>query len=90
MINAKEEFLEEIKDKEVLCAIVNNFILKCEYTENEFEQFLHKLDFKYNDRLGSQRLSGIVWYKDGAWSERFGAEYWEYRKCPEIFKGCNV
>lgn len=98
MTNAKEEFLEEVKGKELLCAEIRYemsyderdfqwFSLKRNYSEKDYKEFLSLLDFTYDDGYGGQELFGTIWYKDGTWSDRGeydGSEWWEYRKVPEI------
>lgn len=97
-MNAKKEFLDEVKGKEVLCASIHyresydekddkHFSLERNYSETGYENFLTLLDFEYDDEYGGQKLFGIIWYKDGTWSERGeydGSEWWEYKKVPEI------
>jgi len=92
-MNAKEEFLEEIKGKTVKCAIISyyreekNLYLKINYTEEKYQKFLKELNFEYDEGWGSQELFGTIWYKDGTWSfreEYNGTEWWNYNKCPKI------
>jgi hypothetical protein len=103
-MNAKKEFLEHLthfaKSKsDVLCAKVrernykyNNLesaILTTGWTEDDFEKFLDTIDFDYDEGYGSQELFGMIWFKDGTWSERQeydGAESWDYKRCPDIPK----
>ena len=84
MINAKKEFLDEVKGLRVRCAEV--FIgfqpwpeeedlrpvyrLKENYTSSDYEAFLDSLDFEYDDGFGSQELFGTIWYVGGTWSDR--------------------
>jgi hypothetical protein len=101
MANAREEFLEETKDKSILCAAIRlgddysedkkNFVLRTGYTSSELISFLSLLDFEYDDGFGGQNLFGIIWYSDGTWSDRYeydGSERWQYEKVPEIPKEC--
>ena len=98
-MNAKKEFLEHIGNRTVKCAEIvihtgsynkePDIIAKLlpEYTQEDFKQFIEKLDIDYNKWYGSQELYGTIWYTDGAWSTRGeydGSEWWEYHKCPEI------
>lgn len=49
--------------------------------------FLHDLNFVYENGFGTQFLEGTIWFTDGNWSDReeyAGSEWWEYRQCPEI------
>lgn len=96
MINAKEEFIDEIGSRTVRCACITigdwstkkgTILLKCGYSESDFERFKTDLDFEYDHGWGSQFLDGTIWYTDGTWSERGeydGSEWWEHRECPEI------
>ena len=101
-MNAKEEFLEEIKGKQVLCSIIQQDIdygfkyktvacLKRRFTSDEFENFLKLLDFEYDSGYGTQELFGNIWYSDGTWSEREeydGSEWWSHKHSPKIPKEC--
>ena len=61
--------------------------LKCNYTPEDFKEFLKYLDFEYNRGFGMQEIFGTVWFEDGTWAERGeydGAEWWELRERPEI------
>jgi hypothetical protein len=83
-MNAKEEFLGHIEDREVRCAIIRKevftgtsyeFIVKGKlrpnYTQKEYESFLKDIDFEYDSGYGCQELDGVIWYKDlNTWSER--------------------
>ena len=95
-MNAKAEYLEHIKGKDVLCAslrfeewddITRLFELKQNHTEQELETFLGMLDFEYDNGYGRQQLFGYIWYKDGTWSQRgkyIVSEWWEHMQVPEI------
>jgi hypothetical protein len=98
-MNAKQEFLEEVQraDKKVVCATLllgeeyrNNtkeFNLPVGYTEGLYKKFVASLNFEYDNGFGGQELYGIIWYADGAWSERDeydGSEWWAYRETPCI------
>ena len=90
MINAKDEFIEHVQDREVLCATIGGFFasnLKIGYSQSDYEEFLSQLNFRYNDGYGTQQLYGKIWYKDGTWSSRDeydGSEWWEYHVVPAI------
>lgn len=97
MTNAKEEFIghtSEVKSK-IKAATISSAIrppelkycLKVGYTEDDFNNFLKRLDFKYSSGYGGQELYGMIWYEDGTWSERGeydGSEWWDYRAVPII------
>jgi hypothetical protein len=63
-------------------------LLKEGYTPAEYEEFLAKLDFKYDSGYGMQELDGTVWLmKEGTWLERGeydGSEWWVYKVCPQV------
>lgn len=100
--NAKEEFLEHVKQtKKVVKAVdiqigygydeddKNPRALKVGYTDEEYEAFLESINFSYDSGYGSQYLSGTIWYVGGTWSSRGGydgSEWWEYNSCPKIPK----
>lgn len=101
-MNAKEEFLSEIKsnNSKVRCAIIDyspytykgesgTRLLTTGWDDNDFEEFLNSIDFEYDNGYGTQELFGIIWYEDGTWSDRDeydGSENWRYNKSPEIPK----
>lgn len=84
MINAKQEFLDHIKERcvggrTVRCAKISIHnaknsvysILPVGYTPEDQEAFLRDIDLDYNNSYGSQNLYGIIWYNDGVtWSQR--------------------
>ena len=63
-------------------------LLKEGYTSEEYQEFLHRMDFEYDAGYGGQELYGTVWLmEEGTWLERGeydGSEWWEYKKCPGI------
>jgi hypothetical protein len=83
-MNAKQEFLAEVKGKNILCAVIkkstgydDNFIqtydsyyLHIGYSFAFYDGFIDTLDFDYNNGYGGQELFGTIWYTDGTWSER--------------------
>ena len=105
-MNAKEELLEDLRDfMKVKCACIGHeyfndaddkvedeIILKVGYSESEFEEFLNKLDFDYDDMEGPQYVWGIVWLEDGTWLARNhhdGLEWWTHVVSPAIPKICQ-
>ncbi len=88
-INAKIELLNElasIKTK-VKCARVDGKILKVNYSDVEWEEFLYGLDYIYDAGYGCQEIFGTVWLEDGTWLSRGeydGSEWWIHNSCPEI------
>lgn len=99
---AKEEFLEHVGERSVLCAVVVlgweysntpqvKYVLKRGFTESDFINFLNLLNFEYDSGFGSQQLFGTIWYTDGTYSDRKehgGSEWWERQKVPNIPEEC--
>lgn len=101
-MNAKEEFLHAIENKTVQCADIHivtgfdydnyeditiRYSLPVDYTEEEFNKFVHSLDFEYDSGYGGQLLFGNIWFTDGTWCERGeydGSEWWAYKVRPII------
>ena len=97
----KQEFLDEVKDKDLLCAFIvrqfqdsrsyktkgKRYILKVGFTKEGYAEFLKSIDFKYN---GDFKIPyATIWYNDGTWSERAeydGKEWYEHKKFPNIPK----
>ena len=83
-MNAKNEFIEETKDKApVLCADIKYgyyyeshidkpvfMRLKIGYKPSDMDEFLNKLDFEYDEDFGTQELFGTIWLEDGTWFTR--------------------
>lgn len=96
MKNAKEEFINHVGGRTVICAAIsirdedgknNKYFLKLNHTEADYSHFLGQLDFSYNNYYGRQYMFGTIWYEGGTWSDREeydGAEWWEYRQRPKI------
>lgn len=89
-MNAKQEFLKHIEGNELVCAkigtVENMFVLKDNYTKEEFDEFCQKLDFEYDSGFGNQELFGIILFKD-SYSDRYeydGSECWDYHKKPTV------
>lgn len=63
-MNAKQEFINHTSGKKVKCAFITNesyyndcnreVILKVNYSEPDYQDFLKKLDFNYDDGYGGQ------------------------------------
>ena len=100
MDNAKDEFINHACNDgmpRVLCAKVTrgydwaecrtDFILKLNYSQDDFANFMRSMDFNYDDGYGGQELFGTIWYEDGTFSQRGeydGSEWWEHVSLPEI------
>lgn len=96
-INSKEEFLEEIGARVVLCVEISFgapysaeprvLRLPVGFSPDQLESLLSQLDLEYDNGYGGQQLYGFIWYQDGTWSERGeydGSEWWEHKVCPDI------
>lgn len=93
--------LELLEGKEIKCARITTgtnyyhnderrtIVLKVGHDKEDYARFLNDLNFEYDDGYGTQKLHGIVWFKDGTWAERReydGSEWWEERSLPDIPK----
>jgi hypothetical protein len=92
-MNAKQEFLEEIRGRDLICAKIGIdttdfgnkirwFILKDNYAKEDWERFCDELDFEYDDGYGAQELFGVILFKD-SYSDRYeydGSEWWANHK----------
>jgi hypothetical protein len=97
-MNAREEFINHIGSRVVLCAQIqigedygdntsSTFNLTTGWDSEDWNKFLSCLNFQYDSDYGIQNLNGIIWYKDGTWSDRGeydGSEWWNYNYCPGI------
>ena len=97
-MNAAIEFNSLITGKpDVICAYVRNVnygedhdiitSLPLGYTQEQYDEFMLKLDFTYDSGFGGQELDGEIWFKDGTWADRGeydGSEWWYYHKCPQV------
>lgn len=91
MINCKFEFLTETLNRDILCAEITKdrevFRLPIMFSRDQFNGFLEKIDFEYDDIYSEQEIYGFIWYKDGTWSERCsynGGAWWVYKSTPNI------
>jgi len=96
-MNAKKELLR--LDGQIKCATIMVdtwtdkkeaiIILKVDYNEVDYIEFLSELNFEYDNGYGGQELLGTIWFEDGAWAERGeydGSEWWEIKSLPDIPK----
>ena len=101
MANARKELLEAVKDTaKIKCASItyerwgnegSKKVLKLNYTNDEYNEFLNSLDFEYDSGHGLQEICGTVWLEDGTWLSRGeydGSEWWEYNALPTIPVEC--
>jgi hypothetical protein len=75
-MNAKDEFIQHINNKEILCCeiigTVNlhpvNLYLTTGWLKEEWVKFINDINVVYDDSgHGSQNLYGTIWYKDGTY-----------------------
>ncbi len=95
-MNAKNELLRHIKDREVIYVQIREisyraFPLSQVLIEGSLDEVLPLMNFEYDAGYGSQELFGTIWYSDGTWSDRAeydGSERWVYQKCPPLPEKC--
>jgi len=94
-MNCREEFLDEIAGRPLLCTeimydengVSKTILLHIGFIISNSLNFLRELDFEYDSESSNQKVFGVIWYKDGSWSERGmcgGSERWVYRSRPVI------
>lgn len=101
-MNAKQEFIDFVGNTKVLCAYVQHgysvwrdeegdediiINLPCNYTEEQYEEFLNQLNFNYDNGYGGQNLFGKIWFENDTWADRGeydGSEWWQRHERPEI------
>ena len=88
-MNLKKETIEHIGNMDVkyIRVIQQKGLYDKKVYEGTLNEVINKLDFYYDNGYGSKEIEGYIWYTDNSWSERFeydGAEWWEYKSCPEI------
>ncbi len=100
MTNAKQEFLTITKGLKVINITMwtedrNNhyaltyFDLLEGYSLEDYEEFLHKINFNYSSGYGGQELFGLIGCENNIWFDRGeydGSEWWERHKYPNIDK----
>ena len=62
-------------------------ILPVNHTQEDYDNFIKKLDVEYDDGYGTQELFGTIWLTDGTWMDRGeydGSEWWNLQEVPEI------
>lgn len=96
MKNAKDEFIETIKDYKVLWAYIERrdciddeiTLLKPFYTKEDYEKFLKDINFIYDDGYGSQEVFGVIACDKRIWFDRReydGSEWWEKHVYPNYY-----
>ena len=99
-LNARKEFEDHVREvSSVKCAIlswgdpncswrdvdVERVLLYPGFTDQDYNEFLSRINTNYDCGLGGQELYGTIWYTDGTWSDRReydGSEWWEHQSCP--------
>lgn len=92
LVNAKEELLKVLKNKTIKCAVIytkskntnhKRIDLSINYTEEQYQEFLQKLDFNYPEYFMAIKIVGIIWFEN---------EYkWlEYEFDPITLKDCWI
>lgn len=98
MKNAKQEFLNVIGNDNVIASYISYgsgyygdkvsiLELRLGHTQEDYQAFVDKLDFNYNDGYGSQNLYGTIWCKNSVWFDRGeydGSEWWNRNEYPAI------
>ena len=97
-MNARKEFLDTVGTSSIKCVNISfceDFYtekvinLRVGYTKEEYEEFLSKLDFNYNNGFGLQELYGTIWLDGSTWFSREeydGSEWWQINRLPIIPK----
>ena len=100
MRNAKVEFLKAVEDQGgVKCASIQfddnepqtSIVLKVNHSEQDYDDFLDRLNFNYNNGFGRQMIFGTIWLKNGTWVSRGeydGSEWWRHNVIPDIPNEC--
>lgn len=68
------------------------YTLKCNHTNDEFNDFIKSLKFDYGNMFDSMELFGTIWFEEigfegTTWATRESNddfEWWSYHKLPEI------
>ncbi len=101
MQNAKDELVSAINNSKskIQCGYVcfddgsfefkkSNYIkLPLNFSKEDYNEFLSKIDIDYDSGFGSQELEGIIWLADNSWLERYeydGSECWVHKELPKI------
>jgi hypothetical protein len=97
-MNAKNELLDHIKDREVIYVEISQInYLAFPFSQSSIQgtlaEVLSLMDFEYDAEYGAQELFGTIWYSDGTWSDREeydGSGNWKHRKCPPLPKDASI
>lgn len=96
----RQEFFNGVRHSSVRCAFIQYdpngqdemtgdlFRLPLNYTSEQWNDFIEKLDFEYEADSGYSVLSGCIWLENNVWLERYmdekECEYWILKQYPEI------
>lgn len=103
MTNAKSEFLSHVDfvQTKVKCAVIKpwildddtkvynrfKFTLPCNYSPEQYSEFLNLMEFEYDDTMDEQMIFGTIWFDDDSWSARDGpydSDWWVHHRVPPI------
>jgi hypothetical protein len=62
-------------------------LLKINYSERDYNDFIKSLDFEYDNGVGGQVVFGLIWLEDDTWLSRGeydGSEWWDHNILPTI------
>ena len=95
--NAQAEFLKVTKPYKVIGAIVQfgddylekneKYVLPLLYTQEEYDDFLKKINKEYDAGYGGQELFGVIVCENGVWMDRGeydGSEWWNTHIYPNL------
>lgn len=77
-MNAKKEFIAEVMGwyHYPTAAKVGHVFLKCGHSEQEYEDFLDRLESVVIGPI----YTGVVWYHDGSWAERLDGSWKRFER----------
>ena len=87
-MNAKEELEQELKEVggSFQGAVIVRYGKKI-FEEHQLEEFLHYMNFEYDEGYGEVSFRGFVLLDNGSWLERDsydGMEWWSLKKRPSL------
>lgn len=87
MVNLKEEFLQEVGEREVQYVCLHTLAIDgmpALDLHGDLIDVLPHLDWYYDADLVQQTVRGIIWYTDGSWSVRVMNKHYE-----EMWETCT-
>lgn len=104
LTNAKQEFMKAVNyPSKIKCVSIvyenqgrgwgetRKVVLKLNYVQDEYKEFLNLLDLTYKGGFSDQELYGIVLFEDGSWLSRVeydGSLQWKHNISPVIPPEC--